>query len=241
MQMENLLHTLRRKRQTESDLVLVLNEVRMYLEDNKLSAQYPVLRFYCDWFFHLTLDRNLYAPLIIGEINRYLFDTSIMHRKGLPLGEELTYGMRMREMVTQLVYMIYKITGKQVIVSPTFWMMYFRYIAKRKVITHPLYLEKVINSRMIYRSAKDIQKAIQDGNVFTNDRLKYMSSSRLDPSFDYSKPVPIWVNNMQVLEVAGNTVVFELYDNTRPLEDRFTVVYQMQFPAGKQPAFTIVE
>ena len=236
---ETLVHTLSKKRQTVSDVVMVINDVRMYLDDAQLTVEYAILKFYCDWMFHHTLDRNYFATYMIGEINQYLFDTSIMFRKGLPQGEELACGMHMREAFGQLEYVLYKMTGKIVHVSSTFWLLYFRYIEECRVKTEQNYAEKKKDNKVIYRSAADIQRAINEGNVFTNDHLKYIPETRLSPTFDYSKPVPIWVNYMEVRKVIKDTIIFSLCDDTKNEDERMTIIYEMQFSKAKQPVFSV--
>ena len=235
------IHILSKKRQTVSDVVTVMNEVRIYMDDEKLTVTYAVLKFYCDWVFHRTLDRNYFATYMIGEINKFLFDTSIMYRLGLPQGEELACGMHMGEATKQLEYVLYLMSGKIVHVSSTFWLLYFRYIVERQVKTEPNYAEKVKDNRVIYKSAAEIQKSIDEGNVFTNEHLKYIPEMRLSPTFDYSQPVQIWVNNIQVLEVAGDVVVFELYDDTKKAEERFTITYEMHILKTKRAAFSVAQ
>jgi len=236
---ETFIHTLSKKRQTEADVVVVMNEVRMYLEDEKLTVDYAILRFYSDWIFHRKLDRNYYATYMIGEINRFLFDTSIMYRLGLPLGEELACGMHMREALKQLEYVLYLMTGKMVHVSSAFWILYFRYMKKRSVETEPNYAEKKKDNKVIYKSAADIQRAINEGNVFTNDHLKYIPETRLSPTFDYSKPVQIWVNYMEVRKVIKDTIIFSLCDDTKNEDEWMTIIYEMQFSKAKQPVFSV--
>lgn len=231
------LHILSKKRQTVSDVVTVMNDVRMYLDDKKLTISYAILKFYCDWIFHHTLDRNYFATYMIGEINRFLFDTSIMYRLGLPQGEELVCGMHMREAQMQLEYVLYLMTGKIVQVSSAFWLLYFRYIEERQVITEPNYVEKIKDNQVIYKSAADIQKSISEGNVFTNNHLKYIPAMRLSPTFNYSQTLQVWINCIQVLEVTGDVVVFELYDDTKKEEERFTIFYEMHLAKTKQPVF----
>lgn len=236
---ETLIHTLSKKRQTVSDVVMVMNDVRMYLDDEKLTVEYAILKFYCDWMFHHTLDRNYFATYMIGEVNRFLFDTSIMYSLGLPQGEELACGMHMRDAFKQLEYVLYLMTGKMVHVYPYFWMLYFRYIVDSRVKTEPNYAEKMKDNKVIYKSAADIQSAINEGNVFTNNHLKYIPETRLSPTFDYSKPIPIWVNYMEVREVIKDTVVFALYDDTKSEDERFTILYEMQMANMKQPVFSV--
>lgn len=238
---ETLIHILSKKRQTVSDVVAVMNDVRMYMDDEKLTVTNAVLKFYCDWMFHHTLDRNYFATYMIGEINQYLFDTSIMFRKGLPQGEELACGMHMGEATKQLELVLYRMTGKMVRVSSTFWLFYFRKIVEQQVKTEPNYAEKVKDNRVIYKSAADIQKSINEGNAFTNDHLKYIPEMRLSPTFDYSQPVPMWVNYIRVMDVAGDIVVFELYDDTKKVEERLTITYEMHIPKTKQPAFIVAQ
>lgn len=235
------IHILGKKRQTVSDVVAVMNDVRVYMDDEKLTVTYAVLKFYCDWMFHHTLDRNYFATYMIGEINQYLFDTSIMFRKGLPKGEELACGMHMGEATKQLEYVLFLMTGKMVHVSSTFWLFYFRNIVERQVKTEPNYAEKVKDNRVIYKSAADIQKSIDEGNAFTNNHLKHIPEMRLSPTFDYSQPIPMWVNYIRVMDVAGDIVVFELYDDTKKAEERFPIIYEMHIPKTKQSAFSVAQ
>ena len=176
---------------------------------------------------------------MIGEINRFLFDTSIMYRLGLPQGEELACGMHMREAFGQLEYVLYLMTGKMVRVSSVFWILYFRYMKERSVKTEPNYAEKKKDNKVIYKSATDIQRAINEENVFTNDHLKYIPETRLSPTFDYSQPIPVWVNYVEVVKVVKDTIIFSLYDDTKNEDERFTILYEMQMAKTKQPVFSV--
>lgn len=237
MMYSSLIQTLGKKRHTEADVVLVMNEVRIYLERENLVAQCAALKFYCDWIFHYEINRNYYTHFLIGEVNRFLLDTSIMFRLGLPHGEELSYGMHMPEMIIQLKYVLYKMIGKDVGISLYFWILYYRYIKKRLVQTKPDYPEKIRGNRLIYKSAADIQKEINTGNTYTNNLLKYISSTRLSPTTDYSAPLSIWMSNIEVKEVIDDTIIFELHEDKE--EEGFTIIYEMHMPGCKQPVFNI--
>lgn len=237
----SLLHTLGKKRHSKDDILSVLNEVRMYIEDNRLTEQYAVLKFYSDWIFHSKIDRSPAAYFIMGEINRYLFDTAIMCRMRLPQGEELAYGLHMQEMCLQLSSIVYKMTGRTVMVSPYFWLVYFRKVARHHVRATSNYPGKIKNNKIVYPGSDEIQRAINEGNLFTDKVLKYIPSMRFDPSCDYSRCVSIQLNYLEVRDVIEDTIVFEIYDRDKAQKDRFTVIYEMHIPVTHQPAFLLSE
>ena len=60
------------KRLSCSDTLVLLIEIRRYLEDNNLKKKYSVASFYCDWALHSYIDRNAFAQDALIEINSKL-------------------------------------------------------------------------------------------------------------------------------------------------------------------------
>ena len=57
-----------------SDTLILLVEVRRYIEQNQLQQEYGIAKFYCDWACHSHLDTNPFAELALNEINKNLRD-----------------------------------------------------------------------------------------------------------------------------------------------------------------------
>ena len=199
--MHILLPTLRKKHLSSADVMLIMVEVRKFIEKEKLEKEFGVLSFYCNWMLHSTIDRNPYRHTILSRVNDYLINPAARYIHYIPEGScEIICALDIKTFQSQLTEILFKMTKNKFYVSNRFLVIYFKSIIDIKIIPKDDYpeLETAI-------------KNIQLGGTLVNTSLKHNPSFRYDPNFEYQFNPDLIIINFRVKKVIKDVVIFEMF------------------------------
>lgn len=220
----DIIRILNKKSLSSQDVCFLMISIRKYMEANGIKNY--LLHFYCDWILHATIDRNPHILLMFGNINRYLFDSASSYRyKGIVKGDDkLAAALQLRQLTNDISDILHQMTGIRVCPTNMFFLKYFRTVEGSLVIPKNDFPGKV-----------QVIQDINEGNKLVNEHLKFLPSLRYDPNFDYSQNDNMWINNMKVDQVIGDTVIFHMYTT----DDR-TIIYELNFDVRVKAPFRVV-
>lgn len=220
---KDIIKILKKKSLSSQDVCFLMISIRKYMETNNIKNY--LLHFYCDWVLHATIDRNHYILLMFGNINRYLLDPAsrYRYRDVIEHNDEMVAALQLKQLATEISDILHQMTGIRVYPTNMFNLRYFKSVIGSLVIPKKDFPEKV--------------QAIQDineGNKLVNDYLKFFPTLRYNPNFEYSQN-NMWISNMEVDQVIGNTVIFRMYTNVD-----CTIIYELNLDVVYKTPFRIV-
>ena len=100
-----------------ADTLVLLVEIRRYIEEFQLQKEYRVLKFYCDWACHSSIDRNEFAQAALCEINLRIRDPNLPFDDSKIYIQAILEAIQYNVLGEQLGKLLYKMIGKPVIID----------------------------------------------------------------------------------------------------------------------------
>lgn len=100
-----------------TDTLVLLVEIRRYIEEFQLQKEYRVLKFYCDWACHASIDRNEFAQAALCEMNLRLRDPNLPFDAPMMYIQTISDAIQYVALGEQLGKLLHRMIGKPIVID----------------------------------------------------------------------------------------------------------------------------